>query len=110
MIVVKARTVGKDEVAFDFLKAQRSILVDLVISRFISILHQLFGAKTACIEMRIFQLVIPLHVRAMLGITPHQLDRFGHNIEIFRAGNSDAVLCFQPKHAVHTWTGNHPRR
>src|SRR5205807_5933121 len=56
MIVVKTRAVRKHEVAFDFLETERAVLVDLVISRLVSVLHQCLGAKAARIEMRILEL------------------------------------------------------
>ncbi len=51
--------------------------------------------------MRIFQVVIPLHVRAVFGVTAHQFDRFGHDIDRFRAAHGDAVLRFNPEDALH---------
>src|SRR5207253_8965723 len=63
VIVVKTRAVRKHEVAFDFLETERTILVDLVVSRLVRVLHQSLGAKTARVEMRVLQLVVPFHMR-----------------------------------------------
>src|SRR6266508_4078221 len=51
--------------------------------------------------MWIFQFIVPLHQRAMLGVTAHQLDRFGNNVDGLRATESDPVLRLQPKDAFH---------
>ena len=51
--------------------------------------------------MRIFQIVIPFHVHAVIGVAAHELNRFGHNIDTFRAVNGNAVFRFETKDAVH---------
>ena len=51
--------------------------------------------------MRIFQFVIPFHERAVLGITAHQLDRFGDNIDNLRTIHGDAVLRLKTEHPFH---------
>ncbi|PYL84926.1 MAG: hypothetical protein DMF17_10165 [Verrucomicrobia bacterium] len=56
--------------------------------------------------MWILQLVIPFHERAVLGVTPHQLNRFGHNIDILRAVHGDAVLGLESEDALH-YAGKH---
>ena len=101
MIVVKTRAVGENEVALDFFETERAIFVDFVISRFVRVLEQRFGAKPASIQMRILQLVIPFHVRAVIGIAAHQLDRFGDDIDSFGAVDGDAVFRLETKDAVH---------
>src|SRR5205809_7604368 len=51
--------------------------------------------------MWIFQIVVPFHRRALLGVTPHQLERFGHHVDGVRTAKSNAVLRLQPKDAFH---------
>ena len=81
--------------------SKRPVLVDLVIRGFIRVLAQGLGAKTARIEMRIFQLVIPFHERAMLGVTAHELNRFRDHIYIVRTVDRDAVFRLEPNHPLH---------
>src|SRR5205085_2847408 len=57
--------------------------------------------KTTSVVMRIFQLIIPFHVGAVLGVTADQLDRFRHHIDRFGAGNGDPVLGLQSEDALH---------
>src|SRR5678816_3549880 len=52
--------------------------------------------------MRIFEVIIPFHQRAVIGVTAHQFDRFGHDIHRLRARQRDAVLRLQPKDASHS--------
>src|SRR4029077_6419658 len=51
--------------------------------------------------MWILQIVIPFHQRAVLGVTTHELDRFGHHVDDVRTAKSNAVLRLQPKDPFH---------
>src|SRR6476660_1297650 len=53
--------------------------------------------------MGIFKFIVPLHQRAVIGVTPHQLDRFGYYVDSVRTAQSNAVLCLQPKDAFHRY-------
>ena len=51
--------------------------------------------------MWIFQLIVPLHQRAVVGITANEFDRFGNDIDSLRATESDPVLRLQSKNPFH---------
>src|SRR5205807_4233644 len=59
------------------------------------------GSTSPSVEVRIFKIIVPLHQRAVIGITAHQLDRFSDNIHRLRTRQRDAVLRLQPKDASH---------
>src|SRR5205814_9021749 len=73
-VVVKTGAICKHKIAFYFLETERTIFVNLVVSRLIGILEQFPGAKAARIEMWILQLIIPFQERVVLRVTAHQLD------------------------------------
>ena len=99
--VRRMRAVGKHQVAFYFLEAKRTTLVDLIVSRLIGVLKQLARPKTARIKVRIFQIIIPFHQRAVVGVMSHQLDRLGDHVDGLRTTQCDAVLCLQSKDPFH---------
>ena len=82
VVVVKARAVGEDEVALDFLEGERAVLIDLVIGGLVGVLHQLGGAETAGILVRVLEVVIPFHQRAVLGVTADDLDGLVDDIDV----------------------------
>ena len=101
MVVVKARAVAQDQVALDFLETQRPIAIDFKVSRLISVLEQFLSAEPARVAMRIFQIVIPFHMRAVFRVAAHELNRFRHHVDRLRLIDRDPILCFQPKDPPH---------
>ncbi len=105
VVVVVPRAVAQYEVALDLLETQRPVLVDLEIGGFVRILEQFGGAKTPRVAVRILQPVIPLHQRAVLGVTPHEFNRFADNVHVVLTIHRDAVFGFDPKNAFHLSVG-----
>jgi len=101
VVVIKAGTVTQHQIAFDLLETERSIFVELIVSRFVRILHQRLRAEPARIHVRIFQIVIPLQQRTVLGVAPDKFDRFSHYIDGVDPVYGNTVFRFDTKNPLH---------
>ncbi len=113
VVVVKARAVGQDEVALDFLETQFPVLVLDEIFRLVKVLHQFLDAEPAQVLVRVFEVVVPLHRgilggRLDLGVTAHERDRFGHDVDRFLPVDGDPVFGFDSQGSLHKATGRQP--
>ncbi len=105
VIIVESRSVAEHKVAFDLLKTQRTIFVELVIGRFIGILHQGLSTESARIEVGILQFIVPLHQCPMLGVAPHKFYRLGHYIDRFDSVYRYPVFRFDAENPLHSTQG-----
>ncbi len=101
VIVVKAGAVREDEVALDLLEGERAVFVDLVVGGLVGVLHQLRGAEAARVLVRVLEVVVPFHQRAVLGVTAHDLDGFVDDVDGVLAIDGDAVFGFDSEDALH---------
>ena len=101
VVVVEARAITEDEIALDLLKAERALLVDLVVGRLIRVLEQLRRSEAARVEVRVFEFVVPFHCRAVIRVAPDDLNRLLNHVHLFASVDGNAVFRFDPKYPFH---------
>ena len=97
MVVVKARPVGKHEVAFHLVKRKRPMRIELGELVLFLVLRQSGHAESSGIFVRIFSGIIPPAFERPHQVRTDELHRLDDGIKVIPVMPRDAVLSFDAK-------------
>jgi hypothetical protein len=82
VVVVKPRSVAKNQIAFYFDVAQFALRILRKVICFIGILAKFGDSKSAHVCVRVFRLIIPTHPNARLSGAADESNRFRDHVEL----------------------------